>query len=353
MLDQHWQQREAQRKEAQRLQEEVERQAQEFQNRTQALQESQGSLEVARTELRLHESTLELKQRYAQTLSTHLQTQQNLHQQLHRLADASADKVITSEKVNVEALEKMPIEELQGLVQNLQQDLEKVFRFVNDQEEELTLQRQTIDELRAKLGNASDSERQSLEKEMADEQESYQMLNETLVGQRRNLRERESFLSQHQTVLWRRLGHPQGQGQDSRVDFSSLLAQIEGQRQQQSEELQRLESELEQIRQMIQQGQERVNQQAGDVNAKQNELNQLQQSWQAQQRATGELWGKVNLYQELLQPVQDKVNEVRQTLESTGSVLSQVEEVENYQQEAIAHLNQFLLTLTNSQVPAS
>jgi hypothetical protein len=142
----------------------------------------------------------------------------------------------------------MPIDELQGLVQHLQQDLEKVFRFVNDQEEELTLQRETIEELQGKIQAASEYDRMALENEMADERESYQMLNETLVGQRLRLQEREDVLKQHQAVLWRRLGTANAPKQGGDMELGPIVAQLNTQRQQQSQELQRLENEIQQVR---------------------------------------------------------------------------------------------------------
>jgi hypothetical protein len=45
----------------------------------------------------------------------------------------------------------MPLEELESLVKNLQTDLKRWEIFVNDQEEELTLQCQTVEELEARM----------------------------------------------------------------------------------------------------------------------------------------------------------------------------------------------------------
>jgi hypothetical protein len=95
---------------------------------------------------------------------------------------------------------------------------------------------ETIEELQAKLQQAPEHERMNLEAELAEEQDRYQMLNETLVGQRLNLQEREEFLNQHQAVLQRRQGN--FNGQDQKINLEPILVQIEGHRQQQSEELQ-------------------------------------------------------------------------------------------------------------------
>ncbi|MFS8119381.1 MAG: pilus motility taxis protein HmpF, partial [Microcoleus sp.] len=245
---------------------------------------------------------------------------------LSRLASA-AGAGGSEQVVDVSALEKMPVEDLQGLVQHLQQDLEKVFRFVNDQEEELTLQRETIEELQAKIQAASEYDRMSLENEMADELEGYQMLNETLVGQRLRLQEREDVLKQHQTVLWSRLGTanaPKPEG--GNIDLGPIVLQLNTQRQQQGEELQRLENEIQQVRDSVSQIEANVNRQNGESEAKRYELKQLEQNLFTQKGAVAELWGRVNVYQEMLQPVQDNLKGLRQKLEAAAGELDRLQE---------------------------
>jgi chromosome segregation ATPase len=232
---------------------------------------------------------------------------------------------------------------LQGLVQHLQQDLEKVFRFVNDQEEELTLQRETIEELQGKIQAASEYDRMALENEMADERESYQMLNETLVGQRLRLQEREDVLKQHQAVLWRRLGTANASKQDrGDMELGPIVAQLNTQRQQQSQELQRLENEIQQLREAISQMEANVNRQNGEGEAKRYELKQFEQNLFNQKGAVAELWGRVKVYQEMLQPVQDHLNALRQKLEAVAGELDRVQERGDEQDRVVSDLQQVL-----------
>ena len=146
ILDVHWQQLEQKRANAQQQQEEVDRQNQSLQSRWQEWYQSQDALAQARADLKGQQSTLTAKQDQAQSVSLQVRAVEDLYRQLSGLASASG-AAVTEQRVDVSALEKMSVEDLQGLVQHLQQDLEKVFRFVNDQEEELTLQRETIEEL--------------------------------------------------------------------------------------------------------------------------------------------------------------------------------------------------------------
>jgi chromosome segregation ATPase len=342
ILDQHWQQLEQKHSIAQQQQEEVDRQNQSLQNRWQEWYQSQDALAQARADLKGQQSTLSAKQDQAQSVSLQVRAVEDLYQQLSRLASASG-AAGTQQKVDVSSLEKMPVDELQGLVQHLQQDLEKVFRFVNDQEEELTLQRETIEELQGKIQAASEYDRMALENEMADELESYQMLNETLVGQRLRLQEREDVLKQHQAVLWRRLGTANAPKQDrGNMELGPIVAQLNTQRQQQSQELQRLENEIQQVREAISQMEANVNRQNGEGEAKRYELKQFEQNLFNQKGAVAELWGRVKVYQEMLQPVQDNLNALRQKLEAVAGELDRVQERGDEQDRVVSDLQQVL-----------
>ncbi len=348
VLDHHWQLLEQQQSSAFELQAEADRQGEELQNRKQELQQTQISFEQAKAELKVQRNALEMKQESAHMLSLQLRTQEELHQELARLATTSADVKI-SQKVDIAALEMMPLGELSEIVQNLQQDLEKVKRFVNDQEEELTFQGQAVEELQEKISLASEYDRMSLETELAEEQDRYQMLDESLVGSRRNLREREEIWNQHVRVLRRRQGVVESNGLDNhKIDLGPVLNQLEAQRQQQEEELQKLENQIEQMRRSISQAEEMIRHQAGEQEAKLAQLQSLEQNWYSTRASVAELLGKVNLYQETLQPRQDGLNEIQQKLEAIADALSQIQETGDYQLQAIAEMQQMISSLIQS-----
>jgi len=348
VLDHHWQLLEQQQSSAIELQAEADRQGEELQNRKQELQQTQISFEQAKAELKVQRNALEMKQESAHMLSLQLRTQEELHQELARLATTSADVKI-SQKVDIAALEMMPLGELSEIVQNLQQDLEKVKRFVNDQEEELTFQGQAVEELQEKINLASEYDRMSLETELAEEQDRYQMLDESLVGSRRNLREREEIWNQHVRVLRRRQGVVESNGLDNhKIDLGPVLNQLEAQRQQQEEELQKLENQIEQMRRTISQAEEMIRHQAGEQEAKLAQLQSLEQNWYSTRASAAELLGKVNLYQETLQPRQDGLNEIQQKLEAIADALSQIQETGDYQLQAIAEMQQMISSLIQS-----
>ncbi len=346
-LNQQWQNLDQQRSTAQQIQGEVDRQSQDLQQRWHEWHQAQESLEAGRAELKVQQTSLNVRQEYARMLGVQIQNQEDLHQQLYGLSETS-DKVKVGQKVDVEALEKLSLEELQKLVNDLERDLQKLSQFVESQEEELRYKQQEIDELQAKIQAANEFDRLNLENELADEQDGYQMLNETLVGQRRNLREREGLLSQHRAVLSRRQGNTDTNGQDNDIDLGPILSQIEAQRQQQVEELQKLESQIEQMRGAINQAQGLVNSQATEQENKRNELKQLEQMLIERRSTAAETWGRVNLYQELLQPIQDNVDGLRQRLEGLAGTMSQLQETGEHQSGAIAEMRQILANLTST-----
>ena len=342
ILDLHWQQLEQKRANAQQQQEEVDRQIQSLESCWLEWYQSQDVLAQSRADLKGHQSTISAKQEQVESMSLQVRAVEDMYEQFSRLASA-AGAGGRSQTVDVSALEQMPVDELQTLVQHLQQDLEKVFRFVNDQEEELTLQRETIEELQKKIQAASEYDRMALENEMADELEGYQMLNETLVGQRLRLQEREDILKQHQRALWRRLGTANAPKQDSAdIDWEPIVAQLNSVRQQQSQELQRLENEIKQVLELRSQIEENVSRQNVESESKHYELKQLEQNLFNQKSAVAELWGRVNVYQEMLQPMQDNLSGLRLKLEAVGGELDRVQQTGEEQDLVVSDLRQVL-----------
>jgi chromosome segregation ATPase len=125
---------------------------------------------------------------------------------------------------------------------------------------------------------------------------------------------------------------------------------LEELRQQQAEELKELQEQIQQIQAAIEQAQGTVDHQAGEQELKRNEIKQLEQQWQTQKAQAAELWGRVNLYQETLQPTQDNLNSVKEKLEAIANLTAQFQEASDYQLQAIAEMRQTIERLT-SQTP--
>ncbi|MDZ8052619.1 MAG: pilus motility taxis protein HmpF [Aulosira sp. ZfuVER01] len=344
-LNQYWEKLEEQKTVATQQQEEVDSLAQTFSDRQNTWEEAQNSFHQRSAELKVNTAVLTSKREYAQILKEQLRNQEELYQQIQSLAATSGDG-IPGQKVDVKALENMPLDELQKVVQDLQEKLNIDSSFVHDQEQELIYKQEAIDELQNKINQASDQDVINLEMELAEEKDLYQMLNQSLVGQRRNLLQRQKLIKQHQSVLLKRQGQTVAdEPEENAIDLGPILLQTENQRQQQSQELQKLEREIEQIQAGIDLAQGMIENQSHDLEEKRQELKTMEDNLLSLRTTTTECWGRVNLYQETLQPIQDCLDGLRQKLQGMVDSLAQVQETGDHQLQAIAQMRHTLLDL--------
>jgi polysaccharide biosynthesis transport protein len=98
-------------------------------------------------------------------------------------------------------LRQAPLDKLEEMVFHLQRDLSDLTRLVKEQEDELSTQRQKVKKLQRQANIASENELLQVENQLSQEQERKSMLDETLVGQKRNLEKRREMLHQYQQVL--------------------------------------------------------------------------------------------------------------------------------------------------------
>ncbi|AFY49437.1 hypothetical protein Nos7524_3650 [Nostoc sp. PCC 7524] len=345
VLNLHWEKLEQQKAVATQQQQEVEGLVQTYSDRQNAWQQAQQTWEQQNAQLKVNTAAIACKQEYINLLKAQLQSQDELYQQIYSLAASSGD-ALPGQKVDLQALENMPLGELQKIVQDLVEKLEIDSTFVHDQEQELKYKQETIEELQQKINQASDQDLINLQMELADEQDLYQMLNQTLVGQRRNLLMRQKLIKQHQNVLLRRQGQTvTNLEEDNSVDFAPVILQLENQRQQQSQELQKLERELEQMRAAIELDQGMIDNQTHDLQEQQQELKKMEENLISLRRANAECWGRVNLYQEALQPIQDCLDGLRQKLQSLGESVAQIQETGDYQLQTITDIRHTIHSL--------
>lgn len=285
-------------------------------------QQAQESLVLKTAELRVQEALLASKQEYSQVLNGQIGMQTQLYEQLSHLMALEGNA--TTQKVNVEALEKMPLHELEELVQNLRQDLHRDMSFVKDQEEELALQLQEMDALQRRIDNASEYDRINWDSELSDEKDRYRILNESLVGSQRNLKEREEILSQHQAVLWSRLDNSSHREESNQIYLAPMLLQVKTHRQELREELQKLEVEIQQIQTEIRQKEEMIGGQAQQQAVKKNEINKLELSLREKQEVNTQVGDGV-VYQEVMLPLEGHLEQLRQQLQELISGVIQVQ----------------------------
>lgn len=137
--------------------------------------------------------------------------------------------------------------------------------------------------------------------------------------------------------MWRRQGIPAGsREEDYKLDLDPLLSQIQSQKQQQSLILQQLEKEIEQIRSGFDLEQGMLDQQVQEQERQWQKLQTWQQELLSLRSLAADGSGRVNLYEEILRPVQDSLDGLRQKLQGVAGILS-VEAIE-LPQTAIAQI---------------
>jgi len=326
---------EQQKAEAEGQQAEADRQAEELQERRQQLQATIEAMQQAREDLQAQRTACAVKKEVVNRLSQEIEAQTELYSDLSRLA-AGAGAADADESVDVEALENMPLGELQKIVDNLQNDLNKSVQFVNDQEEELSLEREELDELKGKLENASDYDRINLEQELADAQDRYKMLNETLMGQRREVRKQESKLSIHLRTLRRRQGIVDTESSSPSINLNPLLESLEERQKERQIQLQTLEAELTEMQEGVDHLESQLQQHQQEQAEHEKALKDLEESWRELQASAAQMWAKVNAAQDNVQPLQETLAEMQSKLEALAQHLEQGQN----QQQAIADLKE-------------
>ncbi|MBE9166471.1 hypothetical protein IQ238_02605 [Pleurocapsales cyanobacterium LEGE 06147] len=352
-LDRHWQQLKQQKGSLEHQQQEVVRQREELTQSRQELEAILTASEETKIQLRVKQESLATKQDLAQWLKDWQQIEEELQETIARIGIESGDFDLEA-KIDFAALENMPLIELQKVVDRLQQDLEKVMRFVNEQEEELNCQCQTVEELEAKVKAANELDRLALEQELAEEKEAKKMLDETLVGQRRSLREREAILLQHLRILKRRQGTLDLDAQLEGIDLEPLKQKLEQQQRQIAEQHWQVIQEIAQLEQDVQQLQQNLQQQSSQQEIFKQNIKQKEEHWEQAKIAVVQLQSKLDFYQQHLQPLQDCLNKLRQKLEAIEELIVTLTENNNLQDRAVNQMRQIVQELTTtSKISAS
>ncbi|MDJ0618389.1 MAG: pilus motility taxis protein HmpF [Calothrix sp. MO_192.B10] len=345
ILNPHWEQFQSQKTLVEQQQAEVEELAQNYSQQQQEWEEAQTNLLQQQADLKANTAVMASKQAYIQGLREHLQRQEDLYQYIQSLAVMAGD-IVLSDKVDMAALENMPVEELQQKIQESQEKLKIDSSFVNDQEQELTYKLKEIAELRTKISQASGEEKSQLEAVLADEKDAYQFLNESLVGQRRSLLDLESYLRQYQAVLWQRQGNSlMNLPEEQKIDLKPALKQIETYKQQKLAELQSIEREVEDIGTGFELAQNMIDNRIQEQETKRQEIQSLEQDLLERRKVAGESVGKLNIYQEALQPIQDALDGLRYKLQELSKSLVTVQETGESQQQTINEMNQQLMNV--------
>ncbi|GAB4535987.1 MAG: pilus motility taxis protein HmpF [Pleurocapsa sp.] len=295
--------------------------------------------------LQLEQKSLAVKQELAELLTIQENAQTNVLRMFAGFDGELSEQ--GGQKLDIQALENMPLPNLEKVVDNLQKDLEKVARFVSDQEEELGWQCQAVEELEAKVAQASEFERLTLEQELADEKEAKKMLDQTLVGQRRSLKERHDVLLQHSRILKRRQGIIDlDDFQD--IEIEPIKQSLKEQQEETVKQKQETEQKISQLEQIIIQLQENIQQKTTRKKELLLLIEQDQENYQKLDVELAKIHSTIDFYQEYLQPLQDSLDNIRQNLSEMENAIASYKE--NDPQQAVGEIERMIGELTASNI---
>ncbi|AFY95520.1 pilus motility taxis protein HmpF [Chamaesiphon minutus] len=343
LLNTHWQQLRYQQQRVDETQAELNRQQQEIERAKQQLQELQTSLEETQTAWEIQQHTLSMQQEYLQRLNVRIQLEQETYQKIYLMSKGGGIEIGDVQKIDLEQLEAMPLEELQSIVENLQTEVDRSVHFVHLEEEELQEKQAAIDELRQAIAAANEFDKLKLEADLADEQDGYNMLDHTLDGQRQTMRERQTFLQIHNRVLRQRQGHAPADADRTQIEWESILGLLETQRQQQQSEFTQVETEIQNLRTTIEQTKAKIEQQVETYIRESKQVQQLEQQHQTTKQLSLELAAKIELYQEILPSLQQRIDAFKQQLGNLADAAEQQPE----NQQAMHHIESLLNNLVH------
>jgi chromosome segregation ATPase len=338
ILQNFWNQMDQGRQELDQAQPDLDRQTHELDQAWQKWHADLDALHQIQMQARLQQETFTLKQTHQSLLSQQVQMQSDLEKSLHCLKEGMSGDL----NVDIEALRNQPIETLDATVAKLRQELEKLSKFVSDQEEELGFQQQTIDHVKVKMAQASEYDRMNMAADLEEEHQNYQFLEETLQGQRQTLRDRNSILKLHQDILNQRKGVPSDQDQNIEKQVEPLLVKVSAQRQALEAALQSLTQELKDLQNALGQTQAQAAKLATAVEQTRTALENQSKALDQRRSKVGQLHGRVETIQQTLQPIQDHLNGWH---ESFNSLSSPLESAATQQQQVAQELKQRILTL--------
>lgn len=319
ILQPHWQNLDQSSQDIQAKRQELEQTVAELADKKQQIESLISAIAETEKKLGIENQSLKAKQDLTSFLNTQSESQALM---LEMLVGSDTDSA--EQKVNLKELENMPLPNLEETVESLKKDLEKVARFVNDQEEELGWQCKAVEELEQKISQMGEFERFTVEQELADELEAKKMLDKTLVGQRRSLKERHHILLQHSRILKRRQGIVdfdfESDIQD--IDLAPIKRGLEEQQQKLQKQQQNLAEEVTNLESSIQSLESELEQQQSDKSNLESTLATQQESWQKLNAEVIQMQFQIGFYEQQLQPLQDGLDTIK-------TAVSEMEELFN------------------------
>jgi len=330
-LQQGWNSLESRKKEAHNRVNQVEQLTNQIRERQRELAGAKQTLEEARINFEKQQTDLENKQRILGIIDVNLQSniesKNNLGNLKHLLKD-STQKTYKYPISNREFLENLPLAELNEEVDKQRQELKKWTVLVDDQEEELNYEVQSVVELEASFNNADESQKEEIRQRLEDAQERKKMKEATLEGQRRNVEEKIDTLAQYQDVLY------------YRQTFEGTYSLLEMQYHNLQQEKERLEPEVNSLRGNLNRIRELIEQQTGVNQETEKGLETELENLEQQREEALFLQAQVETHEQILHPWQQGVNEIREKLIQIEQSLNRIQGQEGQEVGLLNELEQ-------------
>ncbi|MCM1985188.1 pilus motility taxis protein HmpF [Lyngbya confervoides BDU141951] len=320
------------------LQQQVQAQESLTQQTHQSWEYAQSSLAEAVVDCLQCQSQLDLQRELQHLLREQSMFYASLEENLQGIQSTLNEK----QPVDVRALWTMSVEDLNEKTHQLSSELEKLKAFVADQEEELLLQQGTIDEMRAKLDQASEYDRLTQQSELEEEEQHYRLLNETLEGQRLSLQDRVHILEVHEDILSQRQTLNGSGSAPEVIDLAPSLDLIEGYRSADGEKLDQIDANIEHLQKALDSAQDRKIQLEGKAQELWRNLEEQGQLLRQAQQDLGLCQGKIEAYQTSLQPLETALSNLKSNLGNLAG-----------SHEIVTHLKETLMQLGEAPEVAS
>lgn len=264
-----------------------------------------------------NQTALSLYEECAQGLNLQIADLDQLSQQMNEVLVGLGGVIEVLAPAEVNRLEAMPIAELEAALQDWEHDFERAAVFVAAQEDELAAIEGEIADLQSQINRANDFERIQLESDKDFKEEQYKFLADTLSGQRENLRDRQVTLEHQRAIYERRQGiiNPD----NLTLSLKPILAQLESLKAKLQADLSEVRQQIEQIRGNLSQSQELVAQKSVYLGSQQHQLDDLEQQLREKSHIASYLWGALSQQDQVLQPIQNVLDGLRQHLDAGGA----------------------------------
>lgn len=335
-LDEYWNQLEYSKSNLEEQRQELESQKHNFKQHREELLAEREELAKKQLQLELMQNRIGEKENLLKQFNFSKEGIERLQQEIYLLGQDGEEQ-----QVDINELESMPLGDLEKKVNEVKEETAKVVNFVNMQEEELTLQADEVKEIQNKMAEASEVDKLGLENELSDAQEAMKLLNETLVGQRRNLKKQQKMLNEYLKVFSRRKGIIDLDFAET-INVKPLLSEVDIQKKDIEKSIENLNQELNNLRQSSQQYEQEFNSQQEQYSHQETQLNNDEENLQQFCSRVTEMQTAINLLEGLLQPIQEQLNNIRSQADGIQNEIHQISGGFDAQNGAINELQSML-----------